>query len=184
MDKKNIFEDLIKLYLTIDSKWYQIALQYGFLCKGCVDNCCQSLFFHHTFIEKAYLISGFKLLSSNKQKDIIKKAEEYCTKVFDSNSNFSQKTKIICPLNENGLCILYQYRPMICRLHGLPHELLKSDSKIIKFSGCKAGLFENKKYIKFDRTPFYKQMALIEMEFRKNENKVKRIKETIAHMLI
>jgi len=73
---------------------------------------------------------------------------------------------------------------MICRLHGLPHELCIPGATPVKKPGCCAGQFDDKPYIKFDRTPFYKQMAQIEMKFRQDFNKIDKIKETIAQMLL
>jgi len=50
--------------------------------------------------------------------------------------------------------------------------------------GCDAGSFNDKPYIKLDRTPFYRQMAQIELAFRQDAKKTGKIKETIAQMLI
>jgi len=72
---------------------------------------------------------------------------------------------------------------MICRMHGLPHELHKPGFQAMMGSGCDAGGFENQDYIPFDRTPFYRKMAGIEMAFR-SEKKNQGIKQTIAQMLL
>jgi Fe-S-cluster containining protein len=177
------FKALKDLYAAMDKNWNKVAAGYDFHCNGCEDNCCKSLFFHHTYIEKAYLIHGFKGLDQDKKEKILIRAKNYVKKNFPQGSEI-KTLKIICPLNENGLCILYHFRPMICRLHGLPHELKKPGFDPVKGPGCDAGLFDRKPYIKFDRTPFYQQMAQIEMKFRQDLNKTDKIKQTIAQMLI
>ncbi len=73
---------------------------------------------------------------------------------------------------------------MICRLHGLPHELNRPGYQPVKSSGCHAGLFNDKTYIKFDRTPFYQKMAKIEADYRKDIKLKGKIKESVAQMLI
>ncbi len=73
---------------------------------------------------------------------------------------------------------------MICRMHGLPHELHKPGFPIIKGPGCDAGRFDEKDYIPFDRTPFYREMAGVEMGFRTAFGKSGKIRETIAQILV
>ncbi len=178
-----IFKPLINLFDSMDKTWDQVAAGYFFQCNGCEDNCCKSLFFHHTYIEKAYLLHGFNGLDKNRQTAILNRAQNYYNKTFNQ-PGAVKSHKINCPVNENDLCILYQFRPMICRLHGLPHELQRPGSDPVKSPGCNAGLFNDKPYIKFDRTPFYQKMSQIELLFRKTLNKTGRIKESIAQMLI
>jgi hypothetical protein len=177
------FTPLINLFDDMDKKWNGVANGYAFFCNGCEDNCCKSLFFHHTYIEKAYLIHGFDGLDNNNKKKILARASQYFNKTFNQAQEI-KSLKIFCPLNENGYCLLYRFRPMICRLHGLPHELKRAGCQSIKSPGCDAGLFFDKPYIEFDRTPFYQQMAQIEADFRKKQNITGKIKESIAQMLI
>jgi len=177
------FESLAALYNAMDKAWDNIAARYPFKCSGCEDNCCKSLFFHHTYIEKAYLIQGFNTLDQTRRKKILGKAKNYCEKTFSKPFEI-KSLKIFCPANEKNRCLLYAFRPMICRLHGLPHELCRPGFKPVMGRGCDAGLFDEKSYVKFDRTPFYQQMAQIESAFRQALNKTGKIKETVAQMLI
>ncbi|NOX32901.1 MAG: hypothetical protein GXP56_04075 [Deltaproteobacteria bacterium] len=176
-------DTLASLYGLMDETWDKIASAYNFKCNGCKDNCCKSLFFHHTFIEQAYLLRGFNLLDHGLRKKILDRAKQYCKKIFSQTSGI-KSMKIYCPVNENGRCLLYPYRPMICRLHGLPHELNRPGLNTVKRPGCDAGLFNDKTYIQFDRTPFYQKMARIEMMFRQDQNKTGKIKQTIAQILL
>ncbi|MCP3944143.1 MAG: hypothetical protein GY710_22065 [Desulfobacteraceae bacterium] len=178
----NIFHQLSEIYMTMDREWEMTASQYGFRCKGCEDNCCKSLFFHHTFIEKAFLLHGFKQLPPNTQEEALSRAGTYYNKTFTGKT--ARSLKLICPLNQDGQCLAYDYRPMICRLHGLPHELHRPGAATFKGPGCHAGLFDKHKYIPFDRTPFYKKMAQVERLFRQQIRKTEKIKETVAQMLL
>ena len=97
--------------------------------------------------------------------------------------------RIMCPLNRNERCTLYPYRPMICRLHGIPHELQRSGGNPIKNPGCDAFFNQCRQrgqtdYIRFDRTPFYRQMAALEQELRIKTGYSDKIKLTIAQMLM
>jgi Fe-S-cluster containining protein len=181
--RSELFQTLAKIYTDMDKAWDLVASQYGFLCNGCEDNCCKSLFFHHTFIEKAYLLHGFQQLPEDITKTVLALAKTYYTKTFpDGTQETSQK--LICPLNREGQCLVYPYRPMICRLHGIPHELHKPGAFPLKGAGCNTGQFDNTPYIPFDRTPFYREMASVEMNFRQENKETGRIKETVAQMLL
>ncbi len=180
---KTILKPLITLYDRMDSAWEKVAIKYNFNCTGCSDNCCTSLFFHHSFVEKTYFLEGFQTLAPNTQKKIIHRAKVYCQKTFQKDSQI-KSLKIMCPVNEDGRCLLYAYRPMICRLHGLPHELSKPGFQPFLGTGCKPGNFNEASYIKFDRTPFYQQMAQIEMSFRQTSGLSGKIKQSIAQMLL
>lgn len=181
--KNDTFKDLIALYARMDLAWDAVAEQYEFQCNGCKDNCCRSLFYHYTQVEKSFLRYGFDKLDSPKKKSILKLAQDWLEKTFEHPSD-NQSRKIICPANKGERCLLYRYRPMICRLHGLPHELCRPGAPPVKGPGCQAGEFDNKKYIPFDRTPFYREMAQAELTFQTISGKRGKIKQTIAHMLL
>jgi hypothetical protein len=91
----------------------------------------------------------------------------------------------MCPLNFDGRCILYSYRPMICRLHGIPHEFQTSNHKVIHAPGCDAftGQHGDAEYFNFDRTPFYTQMARLESELKQAMGNGNKLKMTIAEMI-
>jgi hypothetical protein len=91
----------------------------------------------------------------------------------------------MCPVNRDGLCTLYDYRPMICRLHGLPHMLLQPGGKAICGPGC--GQFDrqcsHKSCSPLDRTPLYLSMARLERELRQAAGVSGKIKMTVAQMI-
>lgn len=179
------FERLATLYAQMDAAWKTAAAHYGFVCEGCEENCCETEFYHHTYIEKNYLISAMERLCPSAIQAIetkAKKVREARLRTIPT----EEPLRIMCPLNTNGLCQLYEFRPMICRLHGIPHELRKPGFSPMKHEGCKAGtlLFKNTCYHEFDRTPFYTEMAGIEMDYRTATGKQGRLKQTISEMLL
>lgn len=180
--KSLFFTRLRELYTAMDNEWNRVAGKLGFKCNGCKDNCCTSLFFHHTRIEKAYLLHGVDNLDPGTQKEVRSKAGHYIRKTFAPGRQ-PASVKLLCPVNQEGRCLVYPYRPMICRLHGLPHELQRPGLFPLRGPGCQAGNFDEKESILLDRTPFYKEMAGIEMDFQKSSSPG-RIKETVAQMIM
>ncbi len=184
-DVSKFFTKLKNIYDLMDQKYNEVAEHYEFQCKGCEDNCCLSRFYHHTYIEYYFIHEGFNKLDTDKQNQIKNRAVLVDQKTVESEVK-GEPLNEMCPLNFDGLCILYKYRPMICRLHGLSHELRKPGFEPVKNSGC--GLFmevsNGKEYYQFDRTPFYIKMAELENEFKKNLGLTEKIKKTIAGMII
>ncbi len=177
------FSSLIRLYKRMDAAYDRVADRYNFHCTGCTDNCCTSLFFHHTFIEKAFLIQGFLHMDPIRKQAVRTRAADYVSQTF-ADGHAGRSLKLMCPLNLRGRCTLYPFRPMICRLHGLPHELHPPGRQTIKGPGCDAGQFDAKSYIPFDRTPFYMDLAAREQQFKNQHNLTGRPRLTIAQMLL
>jgi len=185
-EKKIAFFDLLQnIYADMDRKYGIAAQSYGFQCRGCQDNCCLTRFYHHTYLEYLLIRRGFDNLDLPDQHAIRAKAEEVRrqTELADNNG---MPVRLMCPLNNDGMCTLYHYRPMICRLHGIPHELQKPGQPVIHGPGC--GVFDeqcsDKPYYKFDRTQFYFEMVRLENEFKLAAGLTGRIKLTIAEMIL
>lgn len=179
------FERLASIYVSIDEKYQEAANHYGFQCSGCDENCCMTHFYHHTHIEFFYIVTGFKTLSSGIKKDILSQATLVQERIEKDNSR-TEPSRLMCPLNIKGKCVVYKHRPMICRMHGIPHELKKPGAPVHYGKGCK--LFTenhiNKDYFSFDRTPFYFQLARLERELKEKISLKEKFKKTIAQMLV
>jgi Fe-S-cluster containining protein len=179
---------LESLFDEMDRTYTAVADQYGFRCDGCADNCCLTRFFHHTLLEYMYLMEGMHRLASDDRQAILTKASAACKGVAAADQG-KDAPRIMCPLNQDGQCSLYPYRPMICRLHGIPHELHRPGGTAIKQPGCDA-FFEHCRrsgksvYIPFDRTPFYRQMAMLEKDLRLAMGYTDKINLSIAQMLV
>jgi Fe-S-cluster containining protein len=183
--ENDFFKRLDEIYGIMDDKYKQTAGLYGFECRGCMDNCCLTRFYHHTFMEYLFLLRGFETLFKKKQSEIEKQAMFVITETVAAEKRNEKKIRLMCPLNLGGRCLLYQYRPMICRLHGLPHEIHVPGKKVEYGPGCNEFDIQTKgkAYVLFNRTPYYREMALLEKSFRKKYGIGKKIKMTVAEMI-
>ena len=173
------------IYATMDQKYSAAADHYGFNCRGCDDNCCLTRFLHHTLLEYFYILKGFRTLDNDKQVAVKLRARDVYQKT-DQADEKGLSVRLMCPLNFDGLCLLYEYRPMICRLHGIPHELQIANLGYDYKPGCNVFSKEclQKNYVKFDRTPFYREMAKLENELRQAVNITQKVKYTVAEIFI
>jgi len=169
----------------MDQKYQEAADYYDFNCKGCEDNCCLTRFYHYTLIEYLYIKEGFHGLEDKKQVEVKQRSLTVCRKT-DAADKKGQPVQQMCPVNFGSLCVLYSHRPMICRLHGIPHELHRPGQGILNSSGC--GTFalkcHKRTHFKFDRTPFYMQMAALEREMKQAVGMTQKIKMTVAQMIV
>jgi hypothetical protein len=102
-------------------------------------------------------------------------------------SDLREKQNYMCPLNVDNHCILYPFRTMICRLHGLPYELRRPDGKKEEGPGCAKFEEERQKkrlpYKRIDRSPFYTDLANLEREIRQSIGFGHQFKKTIAEII-
>ena len=179
------FDRLRRIFAGMDRQYSQAAAHYGFHCNGCGDNCCLTHFYHHTHLEFLFLRQGYCGLDAADRNRIRAKAEVICSRMAQPHNN-DMVVRVMCPLNDAGMCSLYAFRPMICRLHGIPHELQKPGLPVAYGPGCAA--FDDRcsgmPYFKFDRTPFYYAMAGLENEFKQAAGLTGAIKLTVAEMII
>ena len=182
-DTLEFFDRLAELYAQMDERYEEVAAAYGFDCRGCADNCCQTRFYHHTHIETAYFLNGFFQLDEEEQAAAVERARA----VVDAQKRGAPGAdRLMCPVNREGWCRVYPYRPMICRLHGLAHELnvpgrpRQYGPGCAEFDRVSAGMA----YVPFDRTPFYVRMAGLEKEFKAHAGKDSRLRLSIAEMLV
>jgi len=172
-----------KIFADMDAAYEKTAASYGFHCRGCADNCCLTRFYHHTWVEYLYLRQGFSELAPEKQKALKQQAETVMQETaFAEREN--RQIRVMCPLNEHGLCILYRFRPMICRLHGIAHELHPPGRNTVYGPGCEEFTKQTagKDCIPFDRTRFYSEMARLESALRKQMGIADKIRMTVAEM--
>jgi hypothetical protein len=176
---------LEQTYADMDLKYRNASDFYGFLCKGCEDNCCRTRFYHHTVVEYRFLLKGFQGLERQAREKIRHRALQVCREAAAADKT-GAPVRQMCPLNVRGRCCLYAYRPMICRLHGIAHEIRHPAKGLIHSPGCEAFTAQcrDKGYLPFDRTPIYMALAKIESEFKQAAGVGQKFKMTVAEMLV
>jgi hypothetical protein len=167
------------IYRSMDRAYRDWAAYYGFDCRGCEDNCCTTYFFHYTFAESLYLLRGFRTLEEGMQGEILERATNMC--------NPPSRDHYLCPLNLGGRCLLYPYRTMICRLHGLPFEVKRQNGPKDEGPGCpqfeKGRALTGLPYRRIDRTPFYTDLANLERKIRAEISPSRKFKKTVAEII-
>ncbi|MGD1986504.1 MAG: hypothetical protein PVI49_13230 [Desulfobacterales bacterium] len=178
-------QQLKRINAVMDDAYDRAAQQYGFTCDGCRDNCCRTRFYHHTLIEYLYLKEGLMTLNADRQDRVKLRAITVMDTIEKARDN-REAIRLMCPLNVDTRCILYPYRPMICRLHGIPHELKKPGRPSIRGPGCDTfdSRCGHKPYIPFDRTRIYRDMAKLEQDVRRSIGYTAKIKMSVAQMII
>jgi Fe-S-cluster containining protein len=185
--KSTLFKKLSRLYSEMEETYNRTAGKIGLSCQGCPDTCCTSHFQHPTIREWAYLWKGIGARPDEKQREFMNRAGEY---VRQSRALLAQglRPRIMCPLNDKGLCQLYEYRLMVCRMHGVPNSFVRPDGKRLSFPGCFRcqELYSHFKEVPvLDRTGFYRDLASLELAFVGPRIKtLPRVNLTLAEMLV
>src|SRR4030065_911762 len=130
----------------------------------CCD-CCHAVFGVFP-IEAAYINYHFNRLDRKIRRDILRRAEKAETevlktkdklKIFDDKPQMKVyglgKQRVRCPLlTEKEECVLYEKRPIICRIYGVPYSLKKENKEISYVCGF-SGFEEKASYptVKLDK---------------------------------
>jgi len=193
-----LYTRLASLYERMESAYNLCAGQAGLTCRDCTHNCCTSFFQHHTYVEWAYLWRGLQALEKKQLALLKNKAGEYVEEARQQLA-LNALPAAMCPLNIDGLCVLYSHRLMICRLHGTRNVFTLPDGRQQIFPGCErftslpcsqseySGTTEHEKMTcpTLDRTSLYKELAQLELEFlQKGARPLPRVNITIAEMIV
>jgi hypothetical protein len=181
---------LTEIYTTMQLEYDRIAKQMGLTCTGCSDNCCDSYFLHYTYAEWAYLWEGLRLLDQERIDRITDRAVQYQEQSRKIIAR-GERPQLMCPLNEDGLCVLYNHRLMICRMHGVPASMTRPDGKALRFPGCfRCQEIVEDKYQPeedvpvMDRTILLRKIAQLESELLEEKRHLfPKVKHTIAEMI-
>ncbi|HMK34446.1 MAG TPA: hypothetical protein VK463_05220 [Desulfomonilaceae bacterium] len=167
-------EDLIprlaELNRVIDSAYCKAGRSVAFSCEGCDGvKCCTVDLNLHTFIEMLYVRRGFNTLDKTLQETVLERSHAIVAAKRQDALGEAYRNSV-CALNFEGSCLIYAYRPMICRLAGIPHHIVRPDGRTIESGGCSR--YQNEiqplhPQLKIDRTNFYREMASIEIDIIK-----------------
>lgn len=175
---------LADVFRTMDAGYGETAQDYGFVCRGCEDNCCRSRFYHHTLLEYLAVYRGFSRLDDRAKQQVVLRADAY-RRLHAAADADGTKANPWCPLNEAGRCLIYDERPLICRLHGIPYLLHQPGGGTVQGTGCEyfESHHETGNRALLNRTPFYKAMAGLERDFRAELSVYVKNRQTIAEMI-
>ncbi|MDF1613959.1 hypothetical protein [Desulfurivibrio dismutans] len=177
------------LYHRMEAAYDVVARQLDFSCTGCPDNCCNSYFLHHTRFEWAWLWVGLRELPAASLAVVRQRAVNYRQQAQEELAA-DRRPEIMCPLNEEGRCLLYEHRLMICRLHGVPSSLTFPDGRVQKFPGCfrcQELVADRDKVPTVERASLFRELAQLEQELLAAHGLSAlaraRVKKSIAEMI-
>lgn len=96
--------------------------------KGC-SFCCKNGDYPLSYLEMCYLMKGFAKLEKNSH-DIVR---ENIKAILESKTLQNADKSHTCPFLVNNECVVYNYRPLTCRIHGLAY--LRTDG-VVKLPQC------------------------------------------------
>ncbi|MBU2489613.1 MAG: YkgJ family cysteine cluster protein [Proteobacteria bacterium] len=174
------------LYARMDEACALAAVEHDFLCTGCEDTCCATLFFHHTLAECLVLWAGIRDLPADVREQLLARASRV-REAEAARGSGSGPFREPCPALVQGRCLVYAHRPMVCRLHGMAHAMTLPDGSCRTGPGCslyeqRVAEFEHRP-APLDRTPLYQDLAALEREIRAEAGFSGRIRLTVAGIL-
>jgi hypothetical protein len=157
---------LEELYQRMDAAYEAIAQQSGFSCRDCDGaTCCTVDLTVHTAVERLFLTRGINALDKARRSQLT----DRCRRMLEAKTRDPEGPEYrntVCVLNENGLCALYSFRPMICRLAGIRHVIVRPDGSRLQGPGCPRFTREiepQHPHLVLDRTTLYQQLAALEI---------------------
>ncbi len=151
MELSHLFEPYNNLVTKADRSFQRIEADFP-ECVKChlhCSDCCHALF-GLFLIEAVFLKHDFDQLDDAEKKEVLLRADEAdkaLTKMTERLKTFENdpqmntysmaKTRIRCPLLTDGdECVLYPYRPITCRVYGIP-TLVSGVSRVCGKAGFK-----------------------------------------------
>ena len=135
MDYYYLFEPYDELIVKADNAFDRMTGEFpaSMKCKRHCSDCCHAVF-GLFMIEAVFLKRDFNELGEEEKKGVLlrgieadKELEklERTLKTFENDPQMSSyslsKARVRCPLlNDDDECVLYPYRPITCRVYGIP----------------------------------------------------------------
>jgi Fe-S-cluster containining protein len=177
MDIDYLFEPYETLVIKADNAFHHMEEEHGECIKcrrGCSD-CCHAVFGLFA-IEAVFLKQDFDKLDSIEMEQALIRADkadqdlkrlDEKLRVFENDPRMTAyslaRERIRCPLlNDNDECLLYQYRPVTCRVYGIP-VAIQGQSHACGKSAFKTG----EEYPSFDLDSVYRELHLLSRELIK-----------------
>ncbi len=159
------------LFKTIQEK-YPLSVKCTIRCA----DCCHAVF-GILPIEAAYLHSSLRRVDRKIRRDVLRRAEKAETemlkvkdalRVFDDNPKMKVygigKQRVRCPLlTDKKECVLYDKRPTICRVYGVPY-VLKKEKKEHSYVCGLSGFQEKATYATVKLDNLYHELFMLSQE--------------------
>ena len=175
MDFSYLFEPYERLVAAADHSFEKMVRDFPdcIHCEpGCAD-CCHAVF-GLFLIEAAFLKRDFDQLDEHAKTAALKRgqdADRALEKLEETLRSFKDdpqmisysmaRARIRCPLlNEKNACILYPYRPITCRVYGIPTRV----RGVPRVCG-KAGFKKEETYPLFDLDEVHRELHQLSKEF-------------------
>ena len=141
-------------------------------CELHCSDCCNAVF-GVFLVEALYIRESFEHIKDNQKKEIIKRAKEADNAVSDLQNRLKSfeddpqmqaytisRARVRCPmLDDNNECVLYQRRPITCRVYGIPTKIHG------KTRSCGKAQFKNgETYPILDLDAVYRDLYIISRE--------------------
>lgn len=132
---REIMAELDQLRARADASFARVAEEHpqAVACRPGCDDCCHALF-DLSPAEALSLALGFLELPRQARREVLRRGEK-AAQLFDQAmaAAFSQageeRLRVLsaarapCPLLDQGRCLLYERRPLTCRLYGIPQNI-------------------------------------------------------------
>ena len=164
MNLADHFRRYLELVNRVDSIFEKVKERHSRLmaCKPGCDDCC-NVYYELSLIEAFYVSGMFRegILPARRAQvlavaELVEPEFEKCRAVLqdvaqggsspaEQLEDSASLLTIRCPLNEGGLCVLYDHRPITCRLYGTPQKI---GDRVMSCPLC--GYQKGKSYITVD----------------------------------
>ncbi len=166
---EDLFREYEKLLARADRAFEEMQRKYPrcITCKeGCSD-CCHAVFGLFP-IESLYINRRFNELDADTRKQAIKQGETADRELREMEKRLKQcdagdheeinqvmaRTRVRCPLlGEDDKCLIYRYRPVTCRVYGIP-TAIKGRARVC----WKAGFERGQSYPVFNLDGIYREL--------------------------
>ena len=125
------------------------AAKHGVGCSQGCHECCTVGFFDITLLDAIFMRKALKqvpapirervIAKANEQIDLLEKKKAFSRKdpllkTLPSIDSISRRSaKMSCPALENGICMIYNQRPHICRIFG---PTIRGPRRAVRLAGC------------------------------------------------
>ena len=135
----NRYEKFLEEFDNRINSYFKLHKEFIFCKKGCTD-CCEIGEYPFSRLEAEYLMKGYTTLLPETQ---IKIKNNISKIILLKKNNTDKRFTYCCPFLINKECVLYKYRGIVCRTHGLAYI---SEDKVILPECVNLGLNYSKLY--------------------------------------